>query len=188
MKDVTCPKCSKTQRVFCVRTSYSCNSCGHLWSDDVVPEPVKPTVPNYDIIGPLGDLTPTQVGLIEAGKVYSGAHVCESEIHPLLMEMATRHANYQAKRNTQGHQLFQQRAEELMQTMGRYAYAEICAESWEWQEHDTMLALGHECFKCWEQSPGHWSVASKKHKYFGADMAKGSKGIWYGCIVTADLK
>jgi len=143
-------------------------------------------VPDYDIIGVVGNLTPTQSGLIEAGKVFPGAHVCESEIHSTLMEMATRHALYQATKNTQGHQFFQQRVEELYHTMGQYAYAEICAESWKWQEHDTMLALGKEMFKCWKQSPGHWSVANKKHKFFGADMAKGSKGIWYSCIIVAD--
>jgi Fe-S cluster biosynthesis and repair protein YggX len=177
--------------VFCVRTSYICQSCSNIWidGDEPVPPP-KPKVPDYDIIGPSIAIpdwrTPTQIGLIEAGKLWKGAHVCESEIHILLMEMATRQAKYQADHNTQGHQKFQQRVEELFRTMGQYAYAEICAESWEWQENDTMLILGEEMYRCWNQSPGHWSVACKKHKYFGADMAKGSKGIWYGCIVTAD--
>jgi uncharacterized protein YkwD len=144
------------------------------------------SIPNYDIIGPVSVLTPTQNGLIEAGKVFAGAHVCKSEIQPLLMEMATRHAKYQADHNNQGHQLFQQRVEELYRTLGQYKYSEIAAESWKWQVEAPMRELGTEMFKCWSQSPGHWSVASVRHKYFGADMAKGSKGVWYGCIITAD--
>jgi len=173
MKTVVCPKCKLEQSVFCVRTSYCCTACGHMWFD-------------YDLIGPISILTPTQDGLIEAGKIFAGAHVCESEIQPLLMEMATRHAKYQADHNNQGHQLFQQRVEELYRTLGQYKYSEIAAESWKWQEADSPLALGTEMFKCWFKSAGHWSVASKKHKYFGADMAKSSEGIWYAAILVAD--
>lgn len=183
MKDVVCPFCNHTQRVFCIRNSYICKSCGKKWVDEDTP---TPNVPDYDIIGPLGLLTPSQTGLIEAGKVFLGAHVCESEVHPLLMEMATRHANYQASHQQQGHQLFSQRVDELSRTMGSYAYAEIAAESWNWQVNDTMLELGAEMFKCWKQSPGHWDVASKKHRYMGGDVAKGNNGIWYACIITAD--
>jgi hypothetical protein len=102
------------------------------------------------------------------------------------MAMASRHANYQALHNQQGHQLFELRVNELYSTLGQYKYAEIAAESWLWQVDATMLELGTEMFKCWRQSPGHWGVASKKHKYFGADMAKGSKGLWYACIITGD--
>jgi hypothetical protein len=143
-------------------------------------------IPDYNFIPFLPPTQPTQTGLIEAGKLYSGAHVCDSEQHPLLMEMATRHAAYQAKYNTQGHQLFDERVEELQKTMGKYQYAEICAESWKRQENDPLLDLGKEMFLCWEQSRGHWSVAKLAHKYFGADMAKSSKGIWYACIIVAD--
>lgn len=186
MKVVICPKCKTENRVLCIRKAYACKSCGHRWieGDSVPPTPDKPKTPNYNIIP--GSLTPTQEGLIKAGKVYPGAHVCESALHPKLMEMATRHANYQADHNTQGHQLFDQRVNELFKTMGRYTYAEIAAESWKRQENDSMLVLGNEMFRCWEQSPGHWSVASKKSLYYGADMAKGSSGVWYACILVAD--
>lgn len=173
MKTVTCPKCNTEQRVFCVRTSYACPKCNHAWG-----------VPDYNIVP--GILTQSQIGLIEAGKVFAGAHVCESEQNSILMEMATRHARYQADHNSQGHQLFQIRVEELYHTLGQYKYAEIAAESWPWQAEASMLELGNEMFKCWRQSPGHWGVASKKHKYFGADMCKGSKGLWYACILVAD--
>jgi hypothetical protein len=141
-------------------------------------------VPDYDIIPNL--LTSSQTGLIQAGLAFTGAHVCESEQHPLLMDMATRHAQYQADHRQQGHQKFQERVEELYQTMGKYQYAEIAAESWERQKDDSMFDLGTEMFTCWRQSAGHWSVAKEKHKYFGADMRMGKDNIWYACIITGD--
>jgi uncharacterized protein YkwD len=100
--------------------------------------------------------------------------------------MATRHAKYQADHRQQGHQLFAERVAELRKTMGNSTFAEIAAESWAEQKDDSPRALGDELFKCWKQSPGHWSVASKKHVFFGADMAMGSNGVWYGCILVAD--
>ena len=175
MKNVICPKCNTEQSVFCIRTNYVCPKCGSLWG-----------VPDYNIIPDIGILTASQLGLIQAGKAFAGAHVCESEQQPLLMQMAARHAKYQADHNQQGHQLFQLRVEELYGTLGRYTYAEIAAESWPWQVDDTMLDLGTEMFKSWVQSPGHWRVASKKHRYFGADMKLGSKGLWYAAILVAD--
>jgi acetyl-CoA carboxylase carboxyltransferase component len=141
-------------------------------------------VPDYNIIPSL--LTPSQSGLIEAGRVFAGAHVCESEQNAILMEMATRHAKYQADHRQQGHQKFQERVEELYKTLGKYAYAEIAAESWERQKDDSMFDLGTEMFTSWGQSSGHWKVAKVKHKYFGADMAMGKDNIWYSCIITGD--
>jgi hypothetical protein len=41
------------------------------------------------------------------------------------MEMAARHAKYQADHRTQGHQLWDKRVKELFQTMGQYAYAKL---------------------------------------------------------------
>jgi hypothetical protein len=160
-----------------MRTSYVCSKCGNLWMDKV---------PDYNIIPDLGILSASQVGLIEAGKIFVGARVCDSEQNQILMSMATRHAKYPADHNSQGHQLFQLRVEELYSTLGRYTYAEIAAESWPWETEASMLELGTGMFKSWVQSPGHWGVASKKHKYFGADMAKGSKGLWYACILVGD--
>jgi hypothetical protein len=177
LKDYTCPKCGKTIKVFRFGTP-KCPYCAPV------------VIPNYDFLGtptiPTGIVTDTQTGLIEAGKVFPGAHVCESELHPALQAMATRHAQYQASHNQQGHQLFDSRVAELRKTMTNQSFAEIAAESWARQKDDSKLALGTEMFTCWKQSPGHWSVASKKHQFFGADMAMSSSGIWYACIIVAD--
>ena len=122
---------------------------------------------------------------MNAGIFYPGAHVCESEPHDLLQSLARGHAQYQASRQRQGHQRFQERFDAIYKALGLSA-AEIAAESWERQRDDPLLAIGVEMFRCWEQSSGHWRVASTKHKYFGADMAQGNNGVWYACILVAD--
>lgn len=121
-------------------------------------------------------------GLIEAAGQFPGARVCEGEAHPLVMQLADEHADHMALTRKQGHQNFQERFDRIRKE-GIGTAHEICAESWPWQEENTMLDLGLEMFKCWKQSPGHWRTASKPHKWFGAAMSKGSNGIWYACII-----
>ena len=129
--------------------------------------------------------TPAE-GLIQAGRRYPGARVCESQQHPALMAAAQRHAEYQARVRRLGHQGFGNRVAELQGTAGAGSYAEICAQSWVWQAKETSFKLGWEMFWCWQRSPGHWSVASRKHHLFGAGMAKGADNIWYSCIIVKE--
>lgn len=126
-----------------------------------------------------------EFALIQAGSAFPGAHVCESEPHDLLMRLAREHSQYQAERQTQGHQGFQQRFETIYRELGLYA-AEICAETWDRQEFDKPLEIGTEMFRCWKGSPGHWRVASERHRWFGASVARGMNGIWYATIIVAD--
>jgi hypothetical protein len=53
-------------------------------------------------------MTPSQ-GLIAAGSVFDGAHVCESEWSDFLYDLARSHAKYMADHQKQGHQYFEQR-------------------------------------------------------------------------------
>jgi hypothetical protein len=129
--------------------------------------------------------TATSQALTDAGLIYPGARVCESEPHELLQWLARDHAKYQAAKRRQGHQRFQERFDAIYKALGLYA-VEIAAESWDRQRNDPLPEIGKEMFRCWEQSPGHWRVASARHKYFGADMAQGSNGVWYACILAAD--
>lgn len=124
-------------------------------------------------------------GLSEAGRAFPGARVCESDPIPLLQELATGQARYQAGVRRQGHQDFDRRYARVRSELGLSA-AEICAESWSWQTDLSPRRLGDEMFKCWRQSPGHWAVASRVHKGYGADMAKGSNGVWYATILVGD--
>lgn len=138
-----------------------------------------PTVPEKPAF------SPSVMGIIEAGKKYPGAKVCFSESHPILMALASNHCQYMARTGIQGHQGFNKRFQEL-QKIGLMGAAEICAESWPWEANEPMYKLGWGMFKSWRTSNGHWRTASAKHRYFGADMAKGSNGIWYACIIVAD--
>jgi hypothetical protein len=124
--------------------------------------------------------------LYYAGFNYPGAKVCQSQVHNTLVQAAINHSKYMASCGVQGHQFFSQRVAQLTQSMGGYRYAEICAESWQEQANASGQALGYEMFKCWRQSPGHWSVASTVHRFMGAGMTRGKNGIWYACILVAD--
>jgi len=131
------------------------------------------------------DYAPYAEGLRQAGLKYPGAHVCESERSELLDKLAQGHSEYQARVDVQGHQGFDRRYAKIRDTLHMGA-AEICAESWDWQRNCTPLELGQEMFKCWRQSPGHWSVASRKHRFAGYGMAVGRRGVWYATILVAD--
>jgi len=114
------------------------------------------------------------------------ARVDESPQHPVLTAAAREHAVYQASVGRQGHQHWDRRMARLGREMPGYRFAEICAESWPRQANEPYEALAAEMFWCWRQSPGHWSVAGRRHNYFGGCMAKGRNGIWYACIIVAD--
>lgn len=156
--------------------------CLHPSAGDVPAAGERMNEPEY----PEGFYQPDEAAqaLIEAGRVYPGARVCESEPQPLLMRLAAEHAAYQAEHRRQGHQGFQGRYERIT-AAGLGPSAEICAESWPWQDSEGLEALGAEMFRSWGHSPGHWRVASAPHRWFGAGMARGSNGIWYSCILVA---
>jgi hypothetical protein len=124
-------------------------------------------------------------GLIHAGQRFPGAQVCDSELHPLLVKLAGDHAEYQALHRTQGHQLFPARFERI-RAAGLGSATEICAESWPWQTFASPDELGMEMFASWQKSPGHWAVASSRHRYYGVGISRGKDGVWYACIIAAD--
>jgi len=147
-------------------------------------EPLTPTIPAPAPVPQF--LSESAQGLKTAGDAFPGANVQNSAVSDVLMEAAAQHAQYQADQCTQGHQHWDRRYRELQRKMPEYRFAEIAAESWDRQQHDTMVQLGHEMFKCWKYSSGHWSVASKRHAYWGGAMAMGRNGIWYSAIIVAD--
>jgi hypothetical protein len=124
-------------------------------------------------------------GLIEAGKVYPGAHVCDGPRNALLQLMAESQARYQARMQVQGHQNFQERFDRVQRQLGMWA-DEIAAESWIEQRDYPRKDIGTEMFRCWRSSAGHWRVASVGHDLYGAAMALGRDGIWYATILVAD--
>jgi hypothetical protein len=74
----------------------------------------------------------------------------------------------------------------LRRAAGLLRPAEICAESWAWQANCSEAELWAEAVRCWQQSRGHWGVASVRHTRIGAAMARGSDGRWFFTILTEE--
>jgi len=130
-----------------------------------------------------------QQALIDAGRDYPGARVCESTENYTLMVAAQTHAKYQAKWKRQGHQQWKTRKAKLRKKFPGYNFEEICAESWRRDKDKPLYDIGWGMFKAWAYHPtGHWTVASQKHDMFGAGMALGRNGVWYACIIVGDKK
>ncbi len=130
-------------------------------------------------------MSETADALVAAGREYPGVRVFEGEPHELLALLAEEHAARMASTGRQGHQGWPGRFSRIAREMGLKG-TEICAESWYWRSHDPLETIGAEMFHSWQQSSGHWSVASSPHRYWGAGMARSRRGIWYACVIVAD--
>jgi len=126
---------------------------------------------------------PWNDGLLMAGKAFSGVRVFEGEKHSELQVFAREHAEYQAIHRRQGHQLWEKRFQVITRAMGSPP-TEICAESWPWEKDADPQTVGQSMFHAWRKSSGHWRVASRPCRYYGAAMARGANGIWYACIIV----
>jgi thioredoxin 1 len=157
-----------------------------LYRDGVEAKRLTGLQSKEQILALLAKRTATAQALREAGLAYTGAHVAESEEHPLLQELASGHAAAMAATLYQDHAGFQSRYEKIAASIPGAKAAEIVAESWARQANDPLAEIGAEMFRCWQYSAGHWSVASVKHKYAGMEMAKGSDGRYFACILVAD--
>jgi uncharacterized protein YkwD len=120
--------------------------------------------------------------LEQAGEA-AGANVQRSEWSDTLARAALGHAAYMAAVQEQGHQGFVLRAAWLRSRGFRHV-AEICAESWPWQRNDSERELWTDAFWAWRQSPGHWSVAGRRHRAYGGALAQSREGVWYSCIIV----
>ena len=114
------------------------------------------------------------------------ALVFESPWDNRIFAAAQKHAQYMADARRQGHQGWEQRWQQLTKDTGYKDIREICAETWPEQALLPESARWDEAVHCWQQSPGHWSVAKRKWAAYGAAMAKGRDGVWYCCIIVAD--
>lgn len=112
--------------------------------------------------------------------------VRSSPQHAVLMTAAQRHADYMAAARQQGHQNFIVRYQQLARQMQTGAIVEICAETWPWQTRLSREELWQAIMKDWRQSPGHWRVASRPHRWAGAGFSLGTNGVWYVCVIVAD--
>lgn len=123
--------------------------------------------------------------LLVAGRAFEGAQVHLSQWSPALAVSAQANSNRCCYLHRGGHHNWDARFQELVATGLAKSFGEINAESWKRQEGCNPVELWTEAFRCWKQSKGHWGVASKCFKWFGAGLAKSSRGIWFMTIVVA---
>lgn len=105
------------------------------------------------------------------------------EIHPAVMRGATEHAESQAKTGVLGHQNFGTRTAKIIAEIGDGSASEICAQSWS-GEGLYEAAIG--CVRAWRGSSGHWSLARRKHTFYGYDIVKGANNTWYAVGLFVD--
>lgn len=100
-----------------------------------------------------------------------------------LQEHAIRQARYQAYHETQGHQNWSQRSQEILsQLPAGFRVEENAAESW---PENSRVEAATEMFFSWERSPGHWELCNQRCIYFGINMSKGKNGIYYSTLLVA---
>lgn len=133
-----------------------------------------------------GRFAPYREALVQTGLRFPGAMIFRSEPDPRLAAFAQAQAVYQARVKRQGHQLWEYRAHAIQAAMEGRVPTEICAESWSWERDATPLMIGESMFRAWRNSPGHWGVCKKQHRYYGAGIALGANGIWYATVIVVD--
>jgi len=124
--------------------------------------------------------------LVQKGRKVGVLSLLTGKQHPTLQAMAEEHAAYQARVGKQGHQLWAERVKRLMADMQDCnSFRECAAESWPGQNEEESA---EDAYKCWRQSPGHWSAINGSCSFWGYAMAyNGRQKIWYSCAVFADL-
>ena len=95
---------------------------------------------------------------------------------PIVVQMATEHAEFQAERGVIGHHNYSARVYQAKEVLGGGTPAEICAQ--------TRPGLGLfegslASMRLWRNSPAHWSIARRSHTYYGFDMVQGKNGAWF---------
>jgi hypothetical protein len=101
----------------------------------------------------------------------------------VLESAATRHSEYQASTQVQGHQNFMARYHEVRAETDANDASEVVAESWPDQN---MIDSCIDCVDSWRHSPGHWRAVRGRHRLFGYDIRRGRNGIWYGTGIFAN--
>ena len=131
---------------------------------------------------PAGTLT--QRTLIYAVRIHpEHPQSTSGKAHPVLLDGAESHSQYQASITMQGHQNWESRFHRLAdQLPGGVLPVEVVAESW---PGETLVEAAVDCVDSWRQSSGHWQAVSGAHAFYGFDMKRGSNGIWYATGILA---
>ena len=138
---------------------------------------VCPTTEQTDTFLGLPPGTLTQRTLTYAVRIHPDQPLsAEGEPAPIVVQMATEHALYQAERNVLTHQNFGVRSNRAQEVLGSGMPSEICAQS---QSGLGLFEGAISSMRAWRNSSAHWSIAKKSQRYFGYDMARGKNGAWY---------
>ncbi len=100
----------------------------------------------------------------------SSENVFDSKESVLLSTMARSHAAHMSMQNEVSHDGFKASATAGF-ARGMRNVQEIVAEATSWDD----------AMEQWKESPEHWSVASRKHRWYGKSEIGG-----YYCIITGD--
>ena|GEM_PF-608498 len=95
---------------------------------------------------------------------------------PIVVRLATEHAEYQAERGRLGHQNFGVRSYQAKEVLGGGSPSEICAQS---RPGLGLFEGAISCMRAWRNSGAHWTIARRHHTYYGYDMVLGRNGAWY---------
>jgi hypothetical protein len=95
---------------------------------------------------------------------------------PIMVQLATEHALFQAERGVLGHHNYSKRSSQARDVLGDGMPSEICAQS---RSGIGLFEGAIACMRLWRNSSAHWSIARKSHRYYGYDMALGKNGAWY---------
>jgi len=96
---------------------------------------------------------------------------------PIVVQLATEHALYQAERGVLGHQNFSARSTQAKEVLGDGMPAEICVQT---QSGLSLFEGAIACMRAWRNSSAHWSIARRNHSHYGYDMVRSKNGAWYG--------
>jgi hypothetical protein len=112
-----------------------------------------------------------------------------SVCHPAFLEHAQNHSRQQANTGRQHHANLGAAMGWLQgrSGVGFSGASEVVAESWgRFVGGENVLEASFSCINAWRGSPGHWGSVSRRHSYFGYDIAQSGNGTWYATGIFAD--
>jgi hypothetical protein len=128
--------------------------------------------------------TITQRTMVWAVRIHPEAPASTTgRCHDALKEAATKHSEYQARIQVQGHQRWESRYHYVRSKTSAGEASEVVAESWPDQN---LIDSCIDCVNSWRHSPGHWRAVRGRHRLFGYDIRRGRNGIWYGTGIFAN--
>lgn len=138
---------------------------------------IGPPLPNAASV-PI--LFPMTKQLVDLGKATTGAVLFQAVLHPVLCQTAQACAEEMAATRRQGHGSWARRKPELQLRVGG-SVEEICAATWV-TTGDDPVAVAKDLRWSWKHLPGHWALLTGPAKAYGCGVARGTNGVWYGCI------